>query len=337
MPTPNGDTSSGLRIATESLSTFRASAKVFVVGILMGSADAVPGISGGTVALIAGIYGRLIAAITAITPSRVLDLLRAILPVGSGSSRHRAGAILEEFDAVFVATLLTGVVTAVLIVGRIVEYAAASAPVLLFGLFFGLIAASAVILWRALTVDSIGQWLAVVLGFSLAFALSGGVKVLDSGGLAVVFVAGAIAVSAMILPGISGSLLLIILGQYLPMYDSLNGFVDGIGGMVTGGGFEAVVGPGREVFTFLLGGLVGLFTVARLISHLLDRNRDATLAFLVALVFGALRAPVAELSNIEGIVWTVTTVSEFGAVALVGGVLVLVLDWYAIDIDFGSL
>ncbi|EMA53364.1 MULTISPECIES: DUF368 domain-containing protein [Halococcus] len=256
---------------------------------------------------------------------------------GSGSSRHRAGAILEEFDAVFVATLLTGVVTAVLIVGRIVEYAAASAPVLLFGLFFGLIAASAVILWRALTVDSIGQWLAVVLGFSLAFALSGGVKVLDSGGLAVVFVAGAIAVSAMILPGISGSLLLIILGQYLPMYDSLNGFVDGIGGMVTGGGFEAVVGPGREVFTFLFGGLVGLFTVARLISHLLDRNRDATLAFLVALVFGALRAPVAELSNIEGVVWTVTTVSEFGAVALVGGVLVLVLDWYAIDIDFGSL
>nr|WP_241430064.1 DUF368 domain-containing protein [Halococcus saccharolyticus] len=321
----------------ESSSTFRASARIFVVGILMGSADAVPGISGGTVALIGGIYGRLINAITAITPARSLDLLKAILPIGFGISRHRAKLILREFDVIFVATLLTGIATAVVIVGRVVEYAAARAPVLLFGLFFGLIAASAVILWRELTIDTIGQGLAAVTGFSLAFVLSGGVKLFEGGGLTVVFVAGAIAVSAMILPGISGSLLLIILGQYIPMYDSLNSFLDGLGGVATGGAIEAVITPGRDVFTFLVGGLLGLFTVARLIRRLLRRNREATLAFLVALVFGALRAPIAELSGNEEFNWTVATLGEFGVLALVGAVLVLILDWYAIDIDFGSL
>ncbi|WP_202593637.1 DUF368 domain-containing protein [Halococcus sediminicola] len=303
----------------------------------MGSADAVPGISGGTVALIAGIYGRLIEAITAITPSRSFDLCKAVLPIGSGSSRHHAKLILREFDAMFVATLLTGIATAVVIVGRVVEYAAARVPVLLFGLFFGLIAASAVILWRELTIDTTGQWLVAIVGFSLAFVLSGSVQLLEEGGLVVVFVAGAIAVSAMILPGISGSLLLIILGQYIPMYDSLNSFLDGIGGVVTGGAFETVIAPGREVFTFLVGGLVGLFTVARLIRGLLKRNREATLAFLVVLVFGALRAPIAELSGTEGVDWTLVTIGEFGVLAFIGTVLVLVLDWYAIDIDFGSL
>ena len=337
MAPPNEDAPSGLTTATESSSSFRASAKIFAVGILMGSADAVPGISGGTVALIAGIYGRLIGAITAITPSRSLDFLRALLPLGSGISRHRAGMILREFDAVFVATLLTGIATAVVIVGRIVGYAEAHAPILLFGFFFGLIAASAVILWRELSISTTGQWLAAFVGFAVAFVLSGGVQMLEGSGLVVVFVAGAVAVSAMILPGISGSLLLIILGQYIPMYGSLNSFLDGVGGLVTGGKFEAVVAPGRDVFTFLLGGLIGLLTVARLIRRLLDRNRGATLAFLVALVFGALRAPISELSGTEEVTWTAATIGKFGGLALVGGILVLILDWYAIDIDFGSL
>lgn len=337
MTPPNEDAPSGLTIATESSSGFRASVKIFAVGILMGSADAVPGISGGTVALITGIYGRLIAAITAITPSRSIDLLRAILPLSSGISRHRAGVVLKKFDAMFVATLLTGIATAVVIVGRIVEYAEARAPVLLFGFFFGLIAASAVILWRELTMNTIGRWLAAFSGFLLALVLSGGVQLLEGGSLVVVFVAGAVAVSAMILPGISGSLLLIILSQYIPMYESLNRFIDGIGGVVTGGTFEAVVAPGIRVFTFLVGGLVGLFTVARLIRRLLDRNREATLAFLVALVIGALRAPISEISNTEGIAWTMVTVGEFGGLALVGAILVLIIDWYALDIDFGSL
>ena len=312
--------------------------RILTIGVLMGSADAVPGISGGTVALIAGIYGRLITAITAITPSRFLDFLRAILPLYSETSRQRAGAILRECDAMFVITLITGVAIAVVIVGRIVEYAEERVPVLLFGFFFGLIAASAVILWRELTMNTLSRWLAAFVGFSFAFVLSGSVQILEDSSLAVIFAAGAVGVSAMILPGISGSLLLIILGQYIPMYESLNNFLDGVSRAITGSGeFEAVIAPGREVFTFLLGGLIGLFTVSRLIRRLLDRNRETTLAFLVALVFGALRAPISELSATEGVDWGMATVGEFGGLAFVGAILVLGLDWYAIDIDFGSL
>ncbi|WP_233553847.1 undecaprenyl phosphate translocase family protein [Halococcus sp. IIIV-5B] len=88
---------------------------------------------------------------------------------------------------------------------------------------------------------------------------------------------------------------------------------------------------------FLVGGLVGLFTVARVIPRLLDSYREATLAFLVALVIGALRAPIAELSGNETVAWIPETIGVFVGLALVGGLLVLVLDWYAIDIDFDRL
>jgi putative membrane protein len=109
----------------------------------MGSADAVPGVSGGTVALIVGVYDRLIAAVTAITPRRLIKLVRAIVPFAGGSSATRAVEILDEIDAWFVLVLLTGIGTAVVIVGQGISYAEARAPITLFGLFFGLIAASA--------------------------------------------------------------------------------------------------------------------------------------------------------------------------------------------------
>nr|WP_233553795.1 DUF368 domain-containing protein [Halococcus sp. IIIV-5B] len=303
----------------------------------MGSADAVPGISGGTVALIAGIYGRLIAAVTSITPRRIADLLRALIPFGALRTEEQPGSILNEFDAVFVVSLLVGIGTAVVLVGRIIEYAQAEVPVVLYGFFFGLIAASALILWRELSMGTAGRWLTALVGFTIAFVLSGEVQLLANSGIVIVFVAGAVAVSAMILPGISGSLLLIILGQYVRMYASLNDFLDSVTGLLTGGDFEAVLAPGREVVVFLVGGLVGLFTVARVIRRLLDSYREATLAFLVALVIGALRAPIAELSGNETVVWTPETIGVFVGLALVGGLLVLVLDWYAIDIDFDRL
>ena len=331
------DTSPELSTRTDSIYSLRGSAKIFGVGLLMGSADAVPGISGGTVALIAGIYGRLITAVTALTPRRVIDLLRAFPSVGSGTSWKRASDILDEFDAVFIVSLLVGIGTAVVVVGRFVEYAQARAPVVLFGFFFGLIAASAMVLWRELTMDTTGQWIAALVGFILAFVLSGSVQLLESGGLVVIFIAGAVAVSAMILPGVSGSLLLIILGQYIPMYESLNSFLDGVSGLLVGGDFEAVIDPGHEVAVFLVGGVVGLFTVARVIRRLLSVFREATLAFLVALVVGALRAPIAELSGTEGVTWTMDTIGVFSGLALVGILLVVTLDWYAIDIDFEKL
>jgi len=322
----------------DSIPPVREWGRTFLVGLFMGTADAVPGVSGGTIALIAGVYERLIAAITAVTPGRFLDGVRALTPLDGGISLDRAAAVLEEVDGWFLIALLVGIMSAVIVVTRVVDVANEAAPVLLFGFFFGLIAASGVILLRAVSIRTVAEGVAALAGFVVAFVVSGYGEVLESGGLPVVFGAGALAVSAMILPGISGSLVLVILSQYERMSSTLSDFVDSLVGVVTGNGVAPVVDHGVVVVTFVCGGLVGLFTISRLIRRALDANREVTFAFLVALVIGALRAPIVTLNGEEyGVVWSTDVVGAFAGAAVVGAAVVLVLDWYAVDIDLDGV
>ncbi|WP_336338138.1 DUF368 domain-containing protein [Haloarcula brevis] len=336
MTTPPDRDPSDLPTIRGSVPPLRAWLRTFVIGLCMGSADGVPGVSGGTIALIAGVYERLIAAITAVTPGRILRFLRALTPLDGGIDPRGAFAELLELDVWFLVALVAGVGTAVVIVTRIVHVASQETPALLFGFFFGLIAASAVVLLRSLTVDSPFQLGAGVVGFVLAFYVSGvSTSAADGGGLALVFVAGMIGVSAMILPGISGSLLLIILGQYTRMSTALSAFVDALIALATGGTVEDVTTTAVPVVTFILGGLVGLFTIARVVRRALDYNRRATLAFLVALVVGALRAPVVEVRGSVG--FSTDVLVAFVAAAAVGAAFLLALDWYAVDLDLDKV
>lgn len=328
--------------APEELPTLRGSvppirewARTFVIGICMGSADAVPGVSGGTIALIAGIYGRLIAMVTAITPERLWTLLAALTPLEGGFEPRTALAMFDEIDGWFGMALAAGVGVAVIVVTRAVHWLNVNYPVLLFGFFFGLIAASAVVLLRELTIATAVQAAAAVTGFTIAFLLAGPVSFLESGSLFVVFVAGAVAVSAMILPGISGSLLLVILGQYTRMSEALSEFLSSLAGLATGSGGGQVIELGTVVVTFIAGGLVGLVTISRAVRAALDRNRRATMAFLVALVVGALRAPVQEVNDTAG--FSPDVLVAFAAAAVGGAVFLLVLDWYAVDLDFDTV
>jgi len=318
-----------------SVPPIREWARTFAIGICMGSADAVPGVSGGTIALIAGIYGRLIAMINDITPDRILTLLRSLTPLDGGFDVRRALGIFEDVDGWFGLALVAGVGTAVVLVTRAVHVLNESHPTLLFGFFFGLIAASAVVLLRELTVDSAFQVAAGVVGFTTAFLLSGPVTFLDGGGPIVVFVAGAVAVSAMVLPGISGSLLLVILGQYTFMSDTLSRFIDGLIAVVTGGSTATLINDAILVVTFIAGGFVGLFTVSRAVRRALDRNRRATMTFLVALVVGALRAPIQEVQSTAG--FSSDVLVAFAAAAVVGSAVLFALDWFAVDLDLDSV
>ncbi|MFB6087553.1 MAG: DUF368 domain-containing protein [Haloarculaceae archaeon] len=313
-----------------SIPPVREWATTFVVGLFMGTADAVPGVSGGTIALIAGIYERLIAAITNVTPGRAVRFLQALNPLAETSVRETV-AVIEEVDAWFLVALLAGIVAAVVTVTRIVHVAEQETPALLFGAFFGFIAASAVILVREISITSTAEGAAALAGFLVAFFLSGTETLLAGGGLLVVFVAGAIGVSAMILPGISGSLLLVILGQYIRMTETLSEFVDALIAAATGGPVDPVVEHGTVVVAFVVGGLVGLFTVARLVRRALVWNREVTFAFLVALVVGALRAPVQQTGEKVG--FSTAVLVAFGGAAVVGAAVVLALDWYAVDLD----
>jgi len=309
---------------------------VYLKGLCMGAADAVPGVSGGTIALITGIYERLIAAITAVSPARLSAVALGVLP----GRRSDAAAALRAIDAGFLVVLVAGVVTAIVTVTRVVHVGIRSAPVVTFGLFFGLIAASAWVLLSEVSLDSPGRAAAVAAGFTLAFVVSGEAAAALGRGLPVTFLAGAIAVSAMLLPGVSGSLLLIILGQYAYLTGTLSAFVDALLAVATGGPVAPLLDNGAVVVTFVAGAFVGLFSVAHAVRWALDRDRATTLAFLVALIVGALRAPVVRTTgrlDELGRVWTPTAAATFAGVAVAGAAAVLLLERYTglADIDDG--
>jgi putative membrane protein len=300
---------------------------IYAKGLCMGTADAVPGVSGGTIALITGVYERLIGAITGVSPARLRALLGVVVPGRSRSAAWRAAA---EMDLVFLAVLGTGVVSAVITVTRLVDTAIEVVPVLTFGFFFGLIGASAIVLWGEVYLDTRGRIAAAVLGFLFAFVVSGRAATAMGHSSLVVFVAGAIAVSALVLPGISGSLILILLGQYEFMIGRLRETVDSVGAAVLDGTLPGLTGSVLTVVTFIAGAVVGLFTTSHVVQFALRRRREATLAFLVSLIVGALRAPVAAVGRRlaeEGHGWTPEVAGSFLVAAVVGAGVVLLVEW----------
>ncbi|MFC6726761.1 undecaprenyl phosphate translocase family protein, partial [Halobium palmae] len=138
-----------------------------------------------------------------------------------------------------------------------------------------------------------------VAGFAVAFVVSGAAEqLIPQGSVVIVFFAGSVAISAMILPGISGSLLLLILGQYTFLTGSLSAFKDGVLGLLLGtNGVEALFESGAVVASFAAGALVGLLTISRVVDWALEHYRDATFTFLIFLIVGALRAPVVQTST----------------------------------------
>ncbi|KAB1194862.1 DUF368 domain-containing protein [Haloferax sp. MBLA0076] len=305
---------------------------LYLKGVCMGAADAVPGVSGGTIALVTGIYERLISAVTAITPERIRRVLTGISP------KHRNDAVtaLREIDVGFLIVLGAGIATAIITVTRVLTVAIDQQPVPTFGFFFGLIAASAVVLYAQVSLDSPRQLVAAAAGFTVAFVASGTVGSALGNSLPVTVVTGAIAVSAMILPGISGSLLLLLLGQYEYMTTALSQFVDTLIDVARGGPVSALVEPGTIVVAFIAGALVGLFTIAHIVRWALEHYRRETLAFLVSLIAGALRAPVVKTSEKLaelGQTWSVELFGIFALAALGGAILVLLVDRYTMVIE----
>jgi putative membrane protein len=302
---------------------------VYLKGMFMGAADAVPGVSGGTIALITGIYERLIAAITALDPGA----LRYLPRIHRRTERAELRAALVEMDVPFLFALGTGVATALVTVARLMDYAFETYPGLVAALFFGLIAASAIVLSEHVSLDTPRRVAVAVFGFVLAFALSGP-EVSNSMPNTPLFVlvAGSIAIAGMILPGISGAFFLYILGQYEYLTGQLTAFTDGFVGLASGSSVGALVEPGIVILAFVVGALVGLFSIAYAIRWALANYREATLTFLVSLMVGALRLPATRV--VENTPVTTRAAGSVLVVAAIGGALVLLVDRYTADIDF---
>lgn len=296
----------------------------------MGAADAVPGVSGGTIALITGIYERLIRALTALDPT----VLRRLFRVHRSEQRIHLWRALVGMDVPFLVVLGTGMVTAVVLLARIVQVALSVVPALTFAFFFGLIAASAVALYDRRWLVTPAGVLAAITGFSVAFLVAGATA--DGAlphTLPVVFVSGMFAISGMVLPGISGAFILLLLGQYDFMTDALNRFVDGVITVLSGNGTGDLLEASPTVVAFIVGAFIGLLTVAYAVRWALERYRGPTFAFLVSLMLGALRYPGLQITQTTD-TWSSITVSSILAAGFLGAGLVLVLDRYTDDLDY---
>ncbi len=317
----------------ESVGGVRAWLSVYLKGLAMGAADTVPGVSGGTIALITGIYERLITALTALDPR----ILGRVTGLHTNEGRHALLDDLREMDVFFLVVLGLGAVSAVVGLSRVIEGALEAYRAGTFAFFFGLIAASAVILYKHIQVRTAGQVLAGVVGVVMAFLVAGASSSdLFGHALPFIFVAGAIGITAMILPGVSGSFILLLLGQYEHMITVLQDFVDSLFSLVTGGSADRLVPAGVQVVTFLVGALIGIVTVAHVVRWALDRYRVATMTFLVSLMVGSLRLPVAEVRENVG-VFDAGSAAAVAVPAVVGAGAVLLLDRYTDDLDTDTL
>ena len=237
----------------------------YLFGLLMGSADVIPGVSGGTVALIVGIYERLIASIGRGVRSGV-SLARADLPA--------AHAEFRAVDWMLVVPLVAGIATAFIAGSAVIPPLLDEYPAQMRGLFFGLIAGSIVIPWRRICRHTLLTGAAVLVAAAVAFVLTGLPEVADVSDPPLWRVLGSamIAISAMILPGVSGSFLLLTMGMYEPTLDAVHE--------------RNLVYLG----VFLVGAVIGLGVFSLLLRWLFAHAHDLTMAVLVGLMAGSLRA-----------------------------------------------
>jgi putative membrane protein len=233
---------------------------LFVKGFCMGAADVVPGVSGGTMALILGIYEELIRAIKTFDS----DLLRQFL-------RGRFSSAMQRVPLGFLLPLGMGILTAIFTLARGLSWLLTHHPVAVWSFFFGLVLASAFVVahrirdWRPATV--VGLFLTA----AAAYGLVGVVPVQTPDALPFIFLCGAIAICAMILPGISGSFILVLLGKYQYVLDAV-------------GRMDLLV-----LTVFTAGTATGIMLFVRLLNWLLRRFYQPTMAALTGLMIGSLR------------------------------------------------
>ncbi len=233
--------------------------RLFLTGIVMGIADLIPGVSGGTMAFIMGIYEHLLSAIKAFN----LRLLRLL-------SQGRWRAALSAIPWGFLVPLGAGIGAAALGMARVMRYLLEYQTVYLFAFFFGLIVAS-IIAVGATVKWSRGAAAALVGGAIAAYVIVGLVPLKMPHDPITLFFSGAVAIMAMILPGISGSFILLILGQYAYVLDAV-----------------ADLNP-LPIVPVALGAVVGLAGFVRLLSWLLRNYHDIAVAALMGFMVGSLR------------------------------------------------
>jgi len=243
--------------------TFTEHAYLFFKGVGMGTADIVPGVSGGTIAFITGIYEALLTAIASINSRLVLQVLRLNL------KQALAGLHLR-----FLVTLVCGIALAVISTSHLMHYLLTEHAVQTWSVFFGLITASILVVAHSIN-KRFTTFPALILGAILAYGITGLIPLYTPEEPWFIFFSGMIAICAMILPGLSGSFILLILGKYAFITAALrNPFnPDNL----------------EIILIFITGCLVGILGFSRILRYGLARWHDYTLALLTGIMLGSMR------------------------------------------------
>jgi len=243
--------------------TFTEHAYLFFKGVGMGTADIVPGVSGGTIAFITGIYEALLTAIASINSRLVLQVLRLNL------KQALAGLHLR-----FLVTLVCGIALAVISTSHLMHYLLTEHAVQTWSVFFGLITASILVVAHSIN-KRFTSFPALILGAILAYGITGLIPLYTPEEPWFIFFSGMIAICAMILPGLSGSFILLILGKYAFITAALRNPVN----------------PDNleTILIFITGCLVGILGFSRILRYGLARWHDYTLALLTGIMLGSMR------------------------------------------------
>lgn len=232
---------------------------VLLKGVGMGAADVVPGVSGGTIAFITGIYEELLDTIRGFN----LSALKVLTKQG-------ISAFWKHINGTFLLALLSGIGIAVVSLARVLSYLMEAYPVMLWAFFFGLIVASSLFVGKQLKKWDVSRVLVLVAGGVGAWFLTSASRFQTPDELWFLFVAGAIAICAMILPGISGSFMLLIMGKYELIINAIK------------------VLDIKTLGVFAAGCIVGLLSFSHVLSWAFRKFHDHTLALLTGFMIGSL-------------------------------------------------
>ena len=228
-------------------------------GIAMGAADVVPGVSGGTIAFISGIYEELITSINNIN----LDLFKSIRTDG-------IKGFWEKANGNFLLALFTGIFISLFSLATLVSWLLENEPVLLWSFFFGLVLASVFFVGKEITKWNPQSVIAIIVGAVIAYYITTLPPNENIDSLPFIFLSGAVAVCAMILPGISGAFILVLLGSYKTILDAVH---------------EKDI---KVIITVATGAIFGLLSFAKLLKWMFNNYKNMTLALLTGFIIGSL-------------------------------------------------
>jgi len=233
---------------------------VSLKGMAMGAADVVPGVSGGTIAFISGIYEELLNAISSVN-FKTLKLLKT----------EGVKAAWKAINGNFLLALLIGIFTSIVSLAKIISWLLENKPILVWSFFFGLVLASILYIGKQISKWNILMFFLLILGVIVAFYITTLQPLISENSSPVfLFLAGALAICAMILPGISGSFILVLLGAYKPVLEAIH---------TKDFKLIAILGAGA---------VIGLLSFSKVLKWLFAHYKNATLAVLTGFILGSL-------------------------------------------------